>query len=593
MTNSTKFSGSPKANILDQKPLKKVRLPLIQSRLPVFILVLVFAFFAIASARSLVWTCDDAFISFRNADNLVQGNGLVFNPGERVESYTNPLWTVLVAGFMAAGVSALDAAAGLGIVAYLLLAVALTGWTWSRAAAETRIFLPLAAFLVLTLKDFQIWATGGLETMLFTTFATCGIMATRVRLNGPRALAAGTLLALTVLIRPDGALFALVGVISPWITESPRSRREKWRFSLVVAVPIIVLVGSHLLWKQGYYGELLPTAFYAKSAADPYFKQGLFYLGLMLLKNWFLVPMLLLTAVLHGHARSRGWRLRSADEAVFALSSFLFLAYVAYSGGDFMFARRIIPALPLLFLTFDHVVGRILPPRLGVGLTLAIIAAAFFPHEIYGPETWRLRGVADEPHFFPAAQVQARQRQGRVASLALENLPVRAMFEGGMCSFAYFSRLPYLVEMTGLTQMSLAKTPIQERGMVGHEKSPTANWLSDHRINFIFSKAYPELGPPPRGRRHDEIYFGTAVKARILLYDDSVMDALRDRPGVSFIPIERVLAQTKRVVERAAMAEANRQVAQLDRYYFQSGGPRARAAEAEFRALLARRQSEQ
>ena len=36
--------------------------------------------------------------------------------------------------------------------------------------------------------------------------------------------------------------------------------------------------------------------------------------------------------------------------------------------------------------------------------------------------------------------------------------------EGGMCVFGYYSRLPYLVEMTGLTQYSLAKAPLMARG---------------------------------------------------------------------------------------------------------------------------------
>ena len=42
-------------------------------------------------------TIDDAFISFRYAENLVHGRGLVFNVGERVEGYSNFLWTVLLA----------------------------------------------------------------------------------------------------------------------------------------------------------------------------------------------------------------------------------------------------------------------------------------------------------------------------------------------------------------------------------------------------------------------------------------------------------------------------------------------------------------
>src|SRR5712691_3102100 len=43
------------------------------------------------------WMPDDAFISFRYAENLSAGNGLVFNPGERVEGYTSFLWVALLA----------------------------------------------------------------------------------------------------------------------------------------------------------------------------------------------------------------------------------------------------------------------------------------------------------------------------------------------------------------------------------------------------------------------------------------------------------------------------------------------------------------
>ena len=54
----------------------------------------------LAWAWSLCWASDDAYISFRYATNLARGQGLVFNPGERVEGYTNFLWTVIVAGLI-------------------------------------------------------------------------------------------------------------------------------------------------------------------------------------------------------------------------------------------------------------------------------------------------------------------------------------------------------------------------------------------------------------------------------------------------------------------------------------------------------------
>ncbi len=47
----------------------------------------------VAHAIALRWTADDAYLSFRYAEQWVHGHGLVFNPGERVEGYTNFLWT--------------------------------------------------------------------------------------------------------------------------------------------------------------------------------------------------------------------------------------------------------------------------------------------------------------------------------------------------------------------------------------------------------------------------------------------------------------------------------------------------------------------
>jgi hypothetical protein len=51
------------------------------------LLIVAFAF----THGALFWgfTVEDAYISFRYARNFVQGHGLVFNPGERVEGYTN------------------------------------------------------------------------------------------------------------------------------------------------------------------------------------------------------------------------------------------------------------------------------------------------------------------------------------------------------------------------------------------------------------------------------------------------------------------------------------------------------------------------
>jgi arabinofuranosyltransferase len=43
------------------------------------------------------WLADDAMISMRYGRNLAEGLGLVWNASERVEGYTNLLWTLFMA----------------------------------------------------------------------------------------------------------------------------------------------------------------------------------------------------------------------------------------------------------------------------------------------------------------------------------------------------------------------------------------------------------------------------------------------------------------------------------------------------------------
>src|SRR6267154_221619 len=78
----------------------------------------------IACLALLAWSGrfiqDDAFISFRYADNLVRGIGLVWNQGERVEGYTNFLWTLLMSGGICLGMDPVLFSQVLGIICFVL-----------------------------------------------------------------------------------------------------------------------------------------------------------------------------------------------------------------------------------------------------------------------------------------------------------------------------------------------------------------------------------------------------------------------------------------------------------------------------------------
>src|SRR5262249_5860686 len=207
--------------------------------------------------------------------------------------------------------------------------------------------IPAAAGLVLALGDFHVWATGGLETMTFAALVLGRVFL--VDLRPPRmagGLRPGLLPGAAVLPRPDGLLFALAGVVYPWLVHS-MPRDERLRRALWMALPMTLLIGGQIAFKLAYYGEILPTAFYSKSALRPWWSQGSIYVGLWLARNWGVLPVALAAVV--ATWRRPPERARS-DARFISGAGLLFVIYVMHSGGDFMFARRLIPALPLLFL---------------------------------------------------------------------------------------------------------------------------------------------------------------------------------------------------------------------------------------------------
>src|SRR3984893_1394698 len=469
--------------------------------------------FGVSRTLRLAWLADDSFISFRYAWNLAHGNGLVYNAGEFVEGYTNLLWTLLIAGAMALGVSPEVSSKALGIVFWVSLAGFLALRSWRQR--DRRPFIPLAAVLVLLMDDYQTWATGGLEPSMFTFLSVAGVLlASEPRAHARRLLLAGTLLAAAVATRPDGVIFAAVGIAAAWFVNNDIPGRQRLSLVASIALPLMLAGAALAAFKLLYYGDLFPTAFYSKSTLHPYYSQGLYYVYLFLKKNWFIAPLIVMLVI--GSA-GRVSATLTRTNLVLLTAFILFVAHVAHSGGDFLFARRLFPAMPFLFLVLEDALAS-MPGALTKGAAIAIVVLGVgVPYPIYPGTTEKIRGIADEPAYSTKPYIGMREAQAKVAAQALAHVLVRAMFEGGMCMFGYYSRLPYLAEMSGLTQYSLAKKPLAARGYIGHEKAGDAQWLTENRIQLIFSQAWPPV-PRPEPRRVDEIYFGDTLKARIWIY---------------------------------------------------------------------------
>lgn len=330
------------------------------------ILAIMLAGFAWES-RAVRPQIDDAYISYRYARNLVEGRGLVFNPGERVEGMTNLAWTVAIAGGLALGVEAPVCAHVLGF----LSGVALLFCTYSMALAGVgtrRTWLcALAPLPVLASNSFATWTLSGLETPLFVALTSAALLA---QLRGRMGWATAAAIAAT-LTRPDGVLVAVViyaAEVLPKLRD-PRNlftRPSHWAPVLTYAGAMIVLTAFRLL----YYGSPVPNTFFAKVGGIPlqlgfdycldFFRGG---------TAWLLLPVAI------GVWSNK----RLAPGLCYVL---LALAYTIYVGGDvFKNGRFLLPILP--FLSAAAVIGIDAAFRrrqeLGLALLSLLIAAAAWP----------------------------------------------------------------------------------------------------------------------------------------------------------------------------------------------------------------------
>ena len=142
--------------------------------LPVLLLILVA--FALLMVAMGVCVQEDALISMRYAQNLVDGHGLVYNTGERVEGYTNFLWTMLLAGGLKLGVPPVPLARYMSMTAAFLLLAAtfLAARRGDRSRHVTGGLVAVA--LVAATPGLAAEGVQGLETLFFSLLITVGVV---------------------------------------------------------------------------------------------------------------------------------------------------------------------------------------------------------------------------------------------------------------------------------------------------------------------------------------------------------------------------------------------------------------------------------
>ncbi len=228
---------------------------------------------------------EDAGISFAYARNLVDGEGLAtYAGGERVEGYSNPTWTFLIAFFYALGFPTFTTSKVLGWV--FGVATLPMVWALARRALPFRDDAPIhrdtlaliAPILVAANVQFVVWNAAGLENSLFCFLLTLGMWRCVVELEDGKKPYSAFVFFLLCASRPEGIMYALIaGGLRGWhVLFSEEGRSESiavraallWKWTLILLVPLI----TYHAWRYWYFAWEFPNTYYAKLGTGRSFK---------------------------------------------------------------------------------------------------------------------------------------------------------------------------------------------------------------------------------------------------------------------------------------------------------------------------------
>jgi arabinofuranosyltransferase len=457
------------------------------------LILLPIVIFAVA-AWKYRWMSDDAFINLRVISEIRAGHGPVFNPGERVEAFTSPLWLgVLLLGSLLTPIRLEYLAVGLGIFCSVAgFTLACLGAVRLHAGAGTgRVWFPAGALVLCVLPPMWKFASSGLETGV--TFAWLGacllVLATwsrrtaRMATPGAMVIGVGPLLRPELLIVSIGFLGAVI--VGQWAGDSwPR------RMGLVAAAFALPFV--YEVFRMGYFAGLVANPAFAKEATRSYWSAGWAYFRATFIDTYALWIPVLLLAVTAYLPLARRYRENAQRRALLVMGAFVAggivdALYVTRVGGDFMHARLLLPALFLVMAPIAAIplTTRLLGALLVTPWTLVALVGLRSVDDLpraFGPSTTNAVTVQD----FGMGPGDAGRAwfkgpgvyyyMGRLPGVPSGPKTALATYGVGVASYALGPNT-YVLDLFGLGDAFTSHLQLPHRGVVGHEKPLPYPWI--------------------------------------------------------------------------------------------------------------------
>lgn len=329
--------------------------------LKLLLAILIFEIFISLCGR-LHFIQDDAYISLEYAKNFAQGNGLVFNIGQRVEGFTSFLWiSILTIPFMLninPEIFAQVLSISFGVLNLILtyfLSRVIVGKYKNKDVNSYFHFVPVIMLMIS--GTFYYWAVSGMETTLYTFSCMLGVYYYLIRNKRIVYLYLSIIfLTLAFLTRQEAAI--IIGIfILDFIIEQLRNNNYILNFKKLFSAKLIIFLSIFIiptvifiLFRFSYFGYLFPNTFYAKTGiTSDYLSAGLQYTGAffekyLLYGSIFILPIFLLIK-------------REYREKIILLYAIIFsyIIYIIFVGGDVLAMHRFfIPTLPLIYVLFTR-----------------------------------------------------------------------------------------------------------------------------------------------------------------------------------------------------------------------------------------------
>jgi arabinofuranosyltransferase len=412
------------------------------------------------------WVCDDSFITLRTIDNFVDGHGLRWNVAERVQSFTHPLWMLLLASVYLVTHEAYYTV----LTVSILLSAVVVWWLVARVARSA--LGALLAIAVLTLsKAYVDYSTSGLENPL-TYLLLVLFLSFFLPVEGQerRPLALALVAGLLALNRMDLLLLILPALVGAM-------RELPWRRAVKT---VLIGFSPFLVWELFalvYFGAPFPNSAYAKLVTGipraDLIRQGYHYF----LNSLGIDPV---TLVAVGAAALFAVRRRDVGELLMTAGVGLYLGYVLWIGGDFMSGRFF--AAPLLVSA--ALLARWKPERPGVLALLPFLAVALLglatPNSpVYSGADYAAKHrsraadnarITDERAFYCREVPMPNHRSAYEGRQARESGPA-VVVRGGVGFFGYYAGPGvHIVEPWAVSDPLLARLPVPEGGFwrIGH-----------------------------------------------------------------------------------------------------------------------------